>query len=166
MTLQRMRLKEQVTFNLNNNMYTATAFMDIEKDFDTTRHSGLLYKLSKLEFATTLMKLISSFFSQRRFSVSVEGAMSRPREIQAGVPQMSVLSLTLYNMYINNAPQTPGVHLSLFAVCIRQIAGSVLLSENSSAVSVQWRRDTFPADVDRPSSILQRMDETFHLLIV
>jgi hypothetical protein len=35
--------------------------------------------------------------------------------MRAGVPQDYVLSPTLYNMYINDAPQTPGVYLALFA---------------------------------------------------
>jgi hypothetical protein len=34
--------------------------ISIEKAFDTTWHSGLLYKLSKLEFSTSLTKLIGS----------------------------------------------------------------------------------------------------------
>jgi hypothetical protein len=38
-----------------------------------------------------------------------------PRIMKAGVPQGSVLSPTLFNMYINNTPQTIGVHLALFA---------------------------------------------------
>jgi hypothetical protein len=37
-------------------------FLDIEKAFDATWHPGLLYKLSELEFPTSLIKLISSFF--------------------------------------------------------------------------------------------------------
>jgi hypothetical protein len=55
------------------------------------------------------------FLSQRKFTVSVEGEMSTPRETRAGVSQGSVLSCTLYNMYINDAPRTPGVYLVLFA---------------------------------------------------
>jgi hypothetical protein len=38
-----------------------------------------------------------------------------PKEMEAGVLQGSVLSLTLYNMYINDASQAPGVYLALFA---------------------------------------------------
>jgi retron-type reverse transcriptase len=89
--------------------------LDIEKAFDTTWHTGLLYKLSKLEFSISLIKLISSLLSQRKFRVLFEGEMSTPRVMQAGVPQGSVLSPTLFNMYNNDAPQTNGVHLALFA---------------------------------------------------
>jgi hypothetical protein len=35
--------------------------------------------------------------------------------MQAGVPQGSVLSPTLYNLYINDTPQAPVVNLALFA---------------------------------------------------
>jgi hypothetical protein len=55
------------------------------------------------------------FLSQRKFIVSVEGEMSMPRDIQAGMPQGSVLSPTLYSLYINDMPQTPGVYLGLSA---------------------------------------------------
>jgi hypothetical protein len=68
-----------------------------------------------LEFSTNLIKLFGSFLSQRKFRVSVQGEMSTPMVMRAGVPQGSVLSPTLFNMYINDAPQTRGVHLALFA---------------------------------------------------
>jgi hypothetical protein len=41
--------------------------------------------------------------------------MSTPRTMQVQVPQSSVLSPTLFNMYINDTPQTIGVHLAFFA---------------------------------------------------
>jgi hypothetical protein len=140
-TLQYLRLTDYVTRIFNNKMSSAALFLDIKKAFDATWHTGLLYKLSKLEFSINLIKLLSSFLSQRKFRVSVEGEMSTPRVMQAGVPQGSVLSLTLYSMYINDAPQTHGVYLALFAedTCLYATDREVLLLENSSAVSAQWR---------------------------
>jgi hypothetical protein len=101
-TLQCMRQADHVTVHFNNNMSTAAVFLNIEKAFDTTWQPGLLYKLSKLQFSTSLINLIGSFLSQRKFRASVEGEMSTPRYMQAGVPQGSVLSLTLYNLCIND----------------------------------------------------------------
>jgi hypothetical protein len=70
-------------------------FWDTEKAFDKTWYLGLLYKLSELKFSISLIKLISSFLSQRKFRVLVKGELSTPRDIQAGVSQGSVLSPTL-----------------------------------------------------------------------
>jgi hypothetical protein len=68
-TLQCVRLADHVTLNFNNIMSTAAVFLDIEKAFDTMCHPGLFYKLSKLQFFTSLITLISSFLSQRKFSL-------------------------------------------------------------------------------------------------
>jgi hypothetical protein len=43
-TLQCMRLADHVTRNFNNKMSTAAGFLDIEKAFDTTWYTDLLYK--------------------------------------------------------------------------------------------------------------------------
>jgi hypothetical protein len=51
----RTRLTDHVILNFINNMFTAAVFLDIEKAFYTTWHSGLLYKLSNLEFSTSLI---------------------------------------------------------------------------------------------------------------
>jgi hypothetical protein len=91
--LQCMRLTDHVTLNFNNQM-----FLVIEKVFDTTWHSGLLYKLSKLEFSISFIMLIRSFLSQCKFSISVEGEMPESHEMQSGMPQGSFLSPTLYNI--------------------------------------------------------------------
>jgi hypothetical protein len=96
-------------------MSTAAIFLDIEKAFDKTWHLGLLYKQSELKYSTSLIKFINSFLPQRKFRVSVEGELSTPRDIQAVVPQGSVLPPTLYSLYINDTPQTPGVYLGLLA---------------------------------------------------
>jgi hypothetical protein len=84
-----MRLTDHVTLNFSNNMSTPAVFLDIEKAFYTTWHPGLLYKLSELKLSASLIKLIASFLSNRKFNVSVEGELSSPRKIGAGVPKVS-----------------------------------------------------------------------------
>jgi hypothetical protein len=61
------RADHSTTPNLNNNVSTAAVFLDIEETFDTTWHSGLLYKLSEFEFSTSLIRLIASFLIDRKF---------------------------------------------------------------------------------------------------
>jgi hypothetical protein len=80
-TLQCMRLTDQVTLNFNCNMFMSVLFLNIEKAFDTAWHFGFLFKLSELKFSISLIMLISSFFSQRKFRVSVKGEMPAPRDI-------------------------------------------------------------------------------------
>jgi hypothetical protein len=96
-------------------MPTAAVFLNIEKAFDTTWHPGLLHKLPEIKFSTSLIKLISSCLSQRKFRVSVDFENYTPRYMQAGIPQGSVLSPILHNLYINDTPETYGVNLALFA---------------------------------------------------
>jgi hypothetical protein len=76
-------------------------------------HSTPAYYIScqELQFSTSLVKLIASFLTNRKFKVSVEGKLSSPRKVAVGVPQGSVL----YSLYINDAPAAPGTHLVLFA---------------------------------------------------
>jgi hypothetical protein len=91
-----MRLTDHITLNFNNNMSTAAVFLDIKKAFDTTWHPGLLFKISKLQFPTNLIKLINSYLINRKFRVSVEGELSTPSRGAKG----SVLAPTLYSLYI------------------------------------------------------------------
>jgi hypothetical protein len=106
---QQQQPQAQIMTEING----AAVFLDIEKAFDTTWHHGLLYKLSKLKYSANVIKLLGSFLSQRKFRVPVEGEMSTPREMQAGVPQVSVLSPTLFMLYINPFPSGVKIYPTL-----------------------------------------------------
>jgi alpha-D-ribose 1-methylphosphonate 5-triphosphate synthase subunit PhnL len=62
----------------------------------------------------SLIKLIASFLTNRKVKVSVEGEISSPRKVEAGVSQGSVLATVLHSLYRNYAPEEPGIHLALF----------------------------------------------------
>jgi hypothetical protein len=81
-----MRLTDYATLNFNKYISTAAVFLDIEKAFDTTRRFGLLHKLRKLHFSTSLIKLVISFLPTTKLKVSAQGKISTPTEIQTDVP--------------------------------------------------------------------------------
>jgi hypothetical protein len=89
--------------------------MSKKKNFDTTWHPGLLYKLPGLQFSASLVMLTASILTNRKFKVSIEGELSSLRKKAAEVRQGSVLAPVLYSLYINDASAAAGIHLALFA---------------------------------------------------
>jgi hypothetical protein len=146
-----MRLVDYATHNLNNNMSMTTLCLDIEKAFDTTWHTGILYiyiyiyiyMLSKLEFSTSLIKLLSCFLSKKKKQYFAgRRNVCAKRNASRGASRFCPVLYTVQFVYINDGPQTPDVHLHLFAddSCLyARIARRILFSENCSAVSAQWR---------------------------
>jgi len=114
-TLQLTKLTHQLNQNFNNNVNTASIFLDVEKAFDRVWHAGLFYKLSQLNIPTEIVKIIESFLTNRTFITKIEDSFSSTRHLIAGVPQGSCLSPTLYLIYINDIPTTSKAHLSLFS---------------------------------------------------
>lgn len=89
--------------------------LDVEKAFDSVWHNGLISKLKTLGFPLYLIKIIQSFLADRIFNVSIFGSNSTTRIIPAGVPQGSVLSPTLFNIYTSDIPKPKHCDLALYA---------------------------------------------------
>ena len=79
-----------------------TVFFDLEKAYDTAWRYGILKTLHDLGLRGSMPILIQKFMSNRRIRVRVGTSVSSDHELPGGVPQGSVLSVTLFAVAINN----------------------------------------------------------------
>ena len=84
---------------------TAVVSLDVEKAFDAVWHNGLRYKLTTVPgLPAKLLRLLSNYLTDRHILVRVGQSRSRDVTLRAGTPQGSVLSPTLFNIFVNDIP--------------------------------------------------------------
>ena len=105
--------------------HLVAVFFDLEKAYDTTWKYGIMKDLQDLGLKGRLPSFISDFLSDRNFKVRVGSTLSDVHQQEEGVPQGSILSVTLFGIKINNIVKclNQGVDCSLyvddFLICYR-----------------------------------------------
>jgi hypothetical protein len=89
--------------------------LDIEKAFDTILLTALLYKMIRLGFPNSLIKLLKSYMTNRIFRVVVNGYESLQHVISNGLPEGSIISPTLFKLFVHDIPDTTFTKLQMFA---------------------------------------------------
>lgn len=115
-TRQVARLVRTVLRNRREKHYTGAVFLDVAKAFDTVWIEGLIYKLIQLQFPSYLVKLITSYLTNRTFVAAFHSCNSSRRFMKAGVAQGGLISPILFSLYVNDMPTPPRhVELALYA---------------------------------------------------
>ena len=123
----------------NRSGATRAVPLDISKAFDRVWHAGLLYKLRSCRFSGHIFGLISSFLSNRRLPVVLDGKFSQEYPVNARVPQGSILRLTLFLLYIND------LHDVIYNIAI--YAGDTTLYSKCDQASDLWQQLELASDL-------------------
>ena len=109
-------MPDRITRVFNRSGATGAVALDISKAFDRVCHVGLLHKLNSYGISGQIfgLSLVSSFLSNR-LRVVLDGNSSQEYAVNAGVPQGSILGLTLFLLYINNLPDDVICNIALYA---------------------------------------------------
>ena len=120
-----IRLESWIREGIVNREHVVAIFFDLEKAYDTTWRHGILVDLHNAGLRGNLPVFISKFLENRSFRVRVGNTFSNVHTQENGVPQGSVLSVTLFGLKINSIVKclNNGVDNSLFVddfnVCCR-----------------------------------------------
>ena len=102
------------------------------KAFDRVWLAGLLHKLKSYGISGQIFGLISSFLSNRRLRVVLDGKSSQEYPVNAGVPQGSILGPTLFLLYIHDLPDD--------VICIAIYTDDTTLYSKCDQASDLWQQ--------------------------
>ena len=89
--------------------------MDISKAFGKVWHEGIIFKLKQNGISDDLLNILSDFLRNRKQRVTLNGQSSSWTNVNAGVPQGSILSPLLFLIYVNDLSDSLSSNAKLFA---------------------------------------------------
>ena len=114
-TSQLLNLTQHIEDGYEEGMITGTAFVDLSAAYATVNHRLLIQKLYNTTLDSQLCRVIQNLLSDRRFYAELNNERSRWRIQKNGLPQGSVLSPTLFNIYTNDQPILDGTRSFIYA---------------------------------------------------
>ncbi|KAJ3666828.1 hypothetical protein Zmor_002258 [Zophobas morio] len=97
-----INLESEIREAFANRHKVLAVFFDIEKAYDMTWRHKILDQLLRWELTGNIYFFVFNFLHNRTFSVRVNNTLSRKKNLQNGIPQGSVLSVTLFLIAIND----------------------------------------------------------------
>lgn len=105
-----MYLQDEILSAFSMRQQLSAVFFDLEKAYDTTWRWNIVNTLIDWGLHGNILQFIQNFLSNRHFQVLTNGILSSRQKLENGVPQGSVLSVTLFLVGVNDImkqTQTP-----------------------------------------------------------
>ena len=97
-----IRLESFIRQSFVKGEHNVALFFDLEKAYETTWKYGIMKDLHDLGLQGNLPTFINKFLNDRTFQVRVGSTLSDTFDQESGVPQGSILSVTLFIIKINS----------------------------------------------------------------
>ena len=98
---QLLSITHEIYKSFDVGLEVRSAFLEISKAFHKVWHDGIIYKLTQNGISGNLLNLLEDFLKERKQRVVLNGQLSTWKNINAGVPQGSILG-PLFLIYIND----------------------------------------------------------------
>ena len=108
-------MSDRIARAFNRSGATRAVALDLSKAFNRVWHASLFHKLKSYGISGQIFGFISSFLSNRRLWVVLDGKSSQEYPVNAGVPQRSILGPTLFLIYINDLPDDVISNIAVYA---------------------------------------------------
>ena len=99
---QLLSITHEIYKSFDEGFEVRGVFLDISKAFDRVWHDGLIFKLQENGISGKLLLLLKDFLKSRKQRMVLNGQHSSWRDVNAGVPQISILRPLLSLVYIND----------------------------------------------------------------
>ena len=112
---QLLYIIHKIRLSWTKGCITHGIFLDVRAAFDKVWHKGLIAKLKQNGVTGKVLELLTSYLTNRRQIVVVDGVKSKEKSVLAGVPQGSRLGPLLFILYINDITENIESDILVFA---------------------------------------------------
>ena len=125
-------VSDRIAGTFNRSGANRAVALEISKAFDRVWHAGLLHKLKSYGISGQIFCLIS-FLGNKWLRVVLDGKCSQEYPVNAGVPEGSILGLTLFLLYINDLSDNVIYNIAIYA-------GDATLYSKCDQASDLWKQ--------------------------